>query len=261
VPTFFKRRGKGSCLIALPDINRAFDYENAFYLSCDSTRMSKVLAHYELFKMTWELPGAIVECGVFKGASLVRFAMFRELFGNTFSKKIVGFDTFGLFPETDYEPDRKRRAELVKSAGEESISVEQLQFVLEHKHCSRHVDLVPGDVRSTVPKYVEDNPELRISLLNLDTDLYEPAVTILEHLWPRVVKHGIVVLDDYGTFAGETKAVDDFFRGQSVAIRKFPFCMTPCYIVKEELPMPVSREHVPESAEGVDLTRALVAHG
>jgi hypothetical protein len=228
--------GKDAKVIALPDISRAFEYENAFYLSCDSTRMSKILAHYELFRMTWELPGAIIECGVFKGASLVRFAMLRELFGNTFSKKIVGFDTFGLFPETDYEPDKKRRTAFVESAGEESISIEQLQFVLEHKHCSRHVDLIAGDVRWTVPKYVEDNPELRISLLNLDTDLYEPAVAILEHLWPRVLKGGIVILDDYGTFPGETKAVDEFFRDRCVTIRKLPFCMTPCYIVKEEFP-------------------------
>ena len=44
--------------------------------------------------MTMDVPGAIVECGVFKGTSLARFAMFRELFGNTFSKKIIGFDIF-----------------------------------------------------------------------------------------------------------------------------------------------------------------------
>ena len=50
----------------------------------------------ELFKMTMDIPGAIVECGVFKGASLARFAMFRELFGNTFSKKIL----FSLFFRT-----------------------------------------------------------------------------------------------------------------------------------------------------------------
>jgi Macrocin-O-methyltransferase (TylF) len=223
-------------VITLPDVNRAFDYENAFYLSCDSTRMSKVLAHYELFKMTWDVPGAIVECGVFKGASLIRFAMFRELFGNTFSKKIVGFDTFGRFPDTEYEPDKKRRGEFVTAAGEDSISVEQLQLVLDRKHCGRHVELVAGDVRTTVPQYVRDYPELRISLLNLDTDVYEPAVTILEHLWPRLVKGGILIVDDYSTFPGETRAVDDYFQDRRAVIRKFPFCMTPCYILKEDGP-------------------------
>jgi hypothetical protein len=71
-----------------------------------------------------------------------------------------------------------------------------------------------------------------ISLLNLDTDIYEPAVVILEHLWPRIVPGGILVLDDYAVFPGETKAVNDFFAGKNVAICKFPFASTPCYIVK-----------------------------
>ena len=54
-------------MIELPDFSKAFDYENNFYLSCDVQRMSKVLAHYELFKMTKDLPGSIVECVFSKG--------------------------------------------------------------------------------------------------------------------------------------------------------------------------------------------------
>jgi len=61
-------------MIKLPDFTKTFEYENNFYLSCDNTRLSKILAHYELFKMAKDLPGAMVECGVFKGASFVRFA-------------------------------------------------------------------------------------------------------------------------------------------------------------------------------------------
>jgi hypothetical protein len=75
-------------VIALPDLSLRWEYENNFYLSCDVTRISKILAHYELFKMTNELPGAVVECGVFKGASLVRFAAFRDLLGSPYSRAI-----------------------------------------------------------------------------------------------------------------------------------------------------------------------------
>jgi len=82
----------------LPDFSKAFEYENNFYLSCDNTRLSKILAHYELFKATMDLPGEIVECGVFKGASFVRFAGFRDLFCNPFNHKLIGFDIFGKFP-------------------------------------------------------------------------------------------------------------------------------------------------------------------
>lgn len=220
-------------MIELPEFSKDFLWENNFYLSCDITRISKILAHYELFKMVREVPGAIVECGVFKGASLARFAAFRELFGNPYAKKIIAFDVFGKFPHTDFEADKEKREEFVKAAGEESISVDQMLEVLDHKGCSRFVELIEGDICETVPEYAEKNPELKISLLNLDTDIYEPACVILDHLYPMLQSGGILILDDYGTFPGETKAVDDYFKGQSISIKKFPFCMTPCYLVKQ----------------------------
>jgi len=219
-------------MIKLPNFENTFDYENNFYLSCDITRISKILAHYELYKITQDLPGAIVECGVFKGSSLVRFTSFRDLFGNPFSKKIIAFDMFGKFPETKYEPDKKGRESFIKGAGNESISREQLMEVLEHKGISKNVELIEGDITKTVPSYLESHPELRISILNLDTDIYEPAVTILENLFPRIIDGGVLILDDYGTFPGETKAVEEYFKDKNVKIRKFPFCMTPCYVIK-----------------------------
>jgi len=54
-------------MIKLPNFENAFDYENNFYLSCDITRISKILAHYELYKIIQDLPEAIVEFGVFMG--------------------------------------------------------------------------------------------------------------------------------------------------------------------------------------------------
>ena len=220
-------------MISLPNFEKAFDYENNFYLSCDITRISKILAHYELFKLINEIPGAIVECGVLKGASLSRFTMFREIFSNPFSKKIIGFDTFGKFPETSFEDDKKPREQQITSAGLESISKEQLRDVLKHKGIDKNIELIEGDITKTVPDYVKNNPELKISLLNLDTDIYEPAVTILENLYPRITNGGILVLDDYETFPGEAKAVDDYFKDKKIQIQKFSFCMTPCYMIKK----------------------------
>ena len=220
-------------MIEIPDFKREWEHENGFYLTCDITRISKILAHYELFKTVLDIPGTIVECGVFKGASLARFAMFRNLFGNPFSKKIIAFDTFGEFPETNFEADKNFRKNFVEAAGEQSIAVDQMMEVLKHKRCEQFVELVSGDICETIPKYIKENPELKISLLNLDTDIYEPAVTILEYLYPKIERGGILILDDYGVFPGETKAVDEYFKNKPVKIRKFPFCMTPCYIIKE----------------------------
>ncbi len=219
-------------MIELPNFEKAFEYENNFYLSCDITRISKILSHYEIYKMIKEVPGEIIECGVFKGASYLRFAMFREIFGNPFSKKIIGFDTFSKFPETTFQDDNKARNKFINSAGSDSISKEQLLKILDNKGLNKHVDLIEGDITETIPSYVKANPELKISLLNLDTDIYEPAVTILEHLYPKITKGGILMLDDYGTHPGETKAVDEYFKNKTVEIKKFSFAMTPCYIIK-----------------------------
>lgn len=112
-------------MITLPSFDKSFEYENNFYLSCDSSRISKILAHYELYKMALHLPGAIVECGVFKGASFSRFSMFRDIFENTYSKKLIGFDTFGAFPETNFDADQEFRTRFIQGAGEQSISKEQ----------------------------------------------------------------------------------------------------------------------------------------
>lgn len=219
-------------MIELPDFSKAIEYENAFYLSCVNTRFSKLLSHYELYKMTAELPGDVVECGVFKGCSFVRFAAFRELLRHAYSHRLIGFDTFGKFPETNFEEDKKYRKNFVGVAGDQSISTEQLTEVLENKGLNKNIELVPGDITRTVPKYVAENPNLKISLLNMDTDVYEPAMTILEHLFPKIVKGGILILDDYAKFPGETKAADEFFKDKDVTVKKFPFAVTPCYLVK-----------------------------
>lgn len=220
-------------MIELPDLQKAFEYENNFYLSCNNNRISKILAHYELYKMVSDIPGAIVECGVFKGVSFARWATFRELFSNHFSKKIIGFDVFGKFPETNFEADKPRIEKWKNSAGDQSISRQQLREILQHKQIDKNIELVEGDITKTVPEYLAQHPELKISLLNLDTDIYEPAVTILEQIYPRIVPGGLLILDDYGVFPGETKAVDDYFKDKKVIIHKFAFCMTPCYVIKE----------------------------
>lgn len=220
-------------MIELPDFAKTYDYENYFYWTCDNQRIGKLLAHYELFKLSRDVEGAIIECGVFKGASLVRFAIYRNLFSNPEEKKIIGFDSFAKFPLTNFEPDIKMRTDFVDECGEQSISTGQLIEVLKYKGCEQNVELIAGDITETIPEYIKKNPNLKISLLNLDADLYEPSVTILEYLYPRLQKGGILILDDYGVFPGETKAVDDYFKDKKVTVKKFPYSMTPSYLIKE----------------------------
>ena len=218
-------------MIKIPDFRKSFEYENNFYLSCNVSRICKFLVQYELYKMSRNIPGSIVECGVFKGVSLARFAMLRSIFKNT-SKKIIAFDIFGKYPQTNFSPDKKIRKEFIKGAGDKSISIKQLRKVLKHKKTEKEVEIIKGDITSTVPKYAKSHPKLKISLLNLDTDVYEPAVTILEYLYPKITKGGIIILDDYGAFPGETKAVNDYFKEKKVKIQSFSFAKHPHFIIK-----------------------------
>ncbi len=213
------------------DTDKNFHYENGFYLTSKPERLGKLLAHYELYKLIKDLPGAIVECGVFKGASFARFATFRNLFEAEHGRKVIGFDMFGKFPETNFEADKKYKKKFIESAGEESISKEELEKVFEHKGI-KNFELIKGDINKTLPLYMKENLHLKIALLHIDTDVYEPAVTILREMYDRVVKGGVIAFDDYGTFPGETKAVDEFFKDKKVSIKKFPFSHIPAFIIK-----------------------------
>jgi hypothetical protein len=219
-------------MIDLPNKKLSFEYENGFFLTCDPSRIGKMLAHYELYKQIIDIPGSIVECGVYKGVSLTRFAMFRKLLDYKEDKKILGFDTFETFPNTNFEEDIPLRKAFIDDSGKHSISKSQLFKILNDKNCSNSVELISGDICNTIPEYVEKTPDLKISLLNLDVDIYEPSVIILEYLFPLIVKGGILILDDYGSFPGETKAVDEYFSDQSVEICKLPHCATIHYVIK-----------------------------
>jgi macrocin-O-methyltransferase TylF-like protien len=212
------------------DTDSSWDYENGFYLTSHVTRLAKMVAHYELYKSIVGLPGHIVECGVFKGASLVRFATFREILESPYSRKIIGFDAFGKFPKRGDANDRAFIEHFEGEAGD-GISVDEMIEVFRHKEI-QNFELVRGDICDTVPEYVDRHPELKIALLHIDVDVYEPTVTTLKHLYPRVVPGGLVVFDDYSTVAGETQAADEFFETTDVFFEKLPMSHIPTFIRK-----------------------------
>jgi hypothetical protein len=218
-------------LIDLPDSAKAYDFENAFYQSCKPERIGKLLAHYELYKLASGLAGAYMECGIFKGPSFLRFAMFRRLFESASERELVGFDIFGRFPRTAGSEDKEMLERFLASAGEEGLSQAQLQQLLRDKDCAENVTLVEGDILKTVPRFVKGRPDLRIALLHLDVDLFEPSYCVLENLYPHMVAGGILILDDHDVFPGATRAVENYFSGRPERIQRHPWIGAPTYIV------------------------------
>lgn len=232
-------------MIKLPDFNKPFFYENSFYLTCANQRLSKILALYELFKKTLGIPGAIIECGVFRGATLIRLATFRDLFSDPQAKKVIGFDTFDGYPEAILPVDKQARDSFIESAGKSAVSKKQLLDVFTSKGIT-NIELVEGDIIKTVPQYAARHPDLKISFLYMDCTIYEPTLTALKSFYKSIVSGGLLVLNGYGkegaSGGGETRAVDDFFGKSSIYFRKLPFSFSPCYVIKgAELFVPFSR--------------------
>lgn len=221
-------------MIADFDETQSFFYENGFFLTSEMYRMGNLIAHYELYKKIINLPGDVVELGVFKGSSLIQFATFRELLENERSRKIIGFDVFGEFPLTrKIASDIKFIDEWNDKFKKEFIDKQEIYRSLEHKKIN-NVELVEGNIESTIDEYLDCNPHTRISLLHIDTDAYEPAKVGLEKLYDRVVKGGIIIFDDYSTIEGETIAVDAFLADKDYIIYKLPLSHgKPSYIVKK----------------------------
>jgi len=212
-------------------IDKQWHYENGFYLTSHITRLSKLLSQYELYKSILNLPGHIIECGVYKGASLVRFATFREILESKYSRKIVGFDSFGKFPKQDIAIDNEF-IKVFENSGGPGISVKELKHALEYKSLE-NIDLIQGDIVEVVPKYISDHPELKIALLHVDVDVYKPTCIILKYFFEKIVKGGLIVFDDYGTVVGETRAIDEYFKNRDVLIEKLPISHIPSYIRKK----------------------------
>lgn len=216
----------------LYDLNKNFEYENGFYATADPSRFSKFITHLEFFKQTSNIRGEIVEFGIFKGNSFFRWIKFRDLLEQTNSRKVIGFDIFGNFPEAGFDQDKaKRDAFVSETNGGKSITLEEINELLDKQGLNKNVDIVKGDILQTLDIYLQKNPHLKISLLHIDVDLYEPTKHILEKLFDRVTKGGIIIFDDYGAFAGTNKAVDDFFENKA-EIKKLPFSHAISYIVK-----------------------------
>lgn len=216
------------------DETKAFFYENGFNLTSMPFRIGNMLAHYEIYKMITGIVGGVIEFGVFKGGSLIQWATFRELLENKLSRKIIGFDMFGPFPQSStVKSDKNFIEEWNKETASEYLSKEELEKSLLYKGFD-NVELIEGDIRDTLPIYLEENPAMRIALLHIDTDVYEPSKLALDLCWDRVVSGGIVVFDDYGKIEGETLAVDEFLEDKKYKLQKFSFShQKPCFIIKE----------------------------
>jgi hypothetical protein len=222
------------------------DILESFPIYIRRVNLSRFLVHYELFKMIEDVPGNIVECGVYRGSSLLTWAKLLEIFcpGDRI-RKIIGFDNFAGFPELVEQdgPENPHRSKVV-GGWDASPYYEELLEHIDIFHAdsfiprAKRVELVVGDIEKAAFGYVEKNPGMRISLLHLDVDIYKPTKAGLDAFYPLVVPGGLVILDEYAMheWGGESKAFDEYFAGKKAPrLKTFPISSIPTtYFVKGE---------------------------
>ena len=211
-----------------------WNHYNSLLLSPDVERIRKLLVRYELFKMSLDVPGDIVECGVFKGVGLMYWLKLLRIFAPAAHKRVIGIDTFSSFPGSLLPYEERAAQAYLGEAGSEGVEASAILEMVRATGFERQVELVMGDVQETAKQYVADNPGFRISLIHLDLDTYAGTKAALENLYPLVSRGGVIVLDEYGVRGwGESDAVEEFFSGVDVDIRSVPFSHKPtAYIIK-----------------------------
>jgi O-methyltransferase len=163
------------------------------------------------------IQGSIVECGVWKGGSSMMMALALQHFGDT-SREMYLFDTFaGMTPPTEADGSR---AQTMWAAGEAgpintmcySSLAEVKANMLSTGYPPDRIHFVQGAVEKTIPGTIPG----QIAVLRLDTDWYESTYHELTHLYPRLARHGTLIIDDYGDWEGARRAVDQYFGERSV---------------------------------------------
>lgn len=168
------------------------------------------------------LPGAFVECGVWQGGSMLAVALRLLELGHT-DRDLYLFDTFEGMSEpteedvSDYSPPA---LEAWEEAEEENRRVYGGFFdadlfdeasvrarLIDSGYPADRMHFVRGKVEDTIPG-VLPSP---IALLRLDTDWYESTRHEMEHLYPQLVRGGVLIVDDYGHWKGCRQAVDEYF--------------------------------------------------
>jgi len=160
-----------------------------------------------------DVPGAIVECGVWRGGSAMAAALTLLSLGEV--RPLYLFDTFeGMSQPTDADVSHngRRASDLLHESGEDSwvwaiASIDEVRANLDstgYPDGSTH--LVRGRVEDTIP----DQAPPEIALLRLDTDWYDSTRHELVHLWPRLSPGGVLIIDDYGHWLGARRATDEF---------------------------------------------------
>lgn len=215
-----------------------YDAFNEFMISSDLKVFGKLLARTILFNQVKDIPGDIIECGVFKGTGIFTFLKLKRYFCPNSHKKVIGFDFFNSKELTEsLLPQDKKAMTLLFEGRNFSHDRSYKQFledkILESGFFDHEFELIQGDVSEQAMQFIEQRPGAKISLLYLDLDLEQPTYDVLNYFWNKVSTGGIIVFDEYAYHNwSESIGVDRFFKDKNIKINSLNFIAPSAYVIK-----------------------------
>jgi asparagine synthase (glutamine-hydrolysing) len=181
------------------------------------------------------VPGSIIEAGVALGGTAILLARMRPP-----GRPLLLYDVFSTIPPPgpQDEADAHQRYDIIKSGKAAGIGGEQyygyrgdlIEQVTQNLNsfgietAKAAIEFVPGAFENSL------HPAGPVAFAHIDCDWYDSVVTCLDRIYPKLSKGGIMIFDDYKSYAGCKKAVDQFLSGspdvevlfseRSIGIRK-----------------------------------------
>ena len=191
-----------------------------YYMKCKPYTMTskeRLFALFQAVKYVKEknIEGDFVECGVWRGGSSMMSALSLE---EDQTRKLFLYDTFeGMnAPTSDDVNIIGESAENTWQGRDKcEAGIEEVKSnMAKTKYPEGNIKYIAGMVENTIPKTIPD----KIAILRLDTDWYESTYHELTYLFPKLVKGGVLIIDDYGHWQGARKAVDTYFSETGIPI-------------------------------------------
>lgn len=169
------------------------------------------------------IEGAFVETGTYTGgASAYALLALQRLRKNGPARAYWGFDSFEGMPCPGKDDGEKASYWILGKPFEiEESNVlrgheinradysECLSYLQGTGYPAELIHLVKGWFQNTLSQ--SRTAIGQIAVLRLDGDLYESTKVALDQLYDQVVYGGVVIIDDYGSFEGCRKAIEDLF--------------------------------------------------
>ena len=170
------------------------------------------------------IPGSIVECGVWRGGSMMAAAL-SLMHWNCPDRDLYLFDTFEGMPRPTVEDVHHtgtpamvafEKLQTGEDSSEECASpLSEVQSNMSSTgYDPKLIHYIQGKVEDTIPS---QSPQ-KIALLRLDTDWYASTKHELEHLYPLLSPHGVLIIDDYGDWQGARKATDEYIASHAPSL-------------------------------------------